>query len=332
MNYNNEICQGCGEKLSDSDDIVVCPECGTPQHRKCYQKENKCVNEHLHSEGYEWKPRHDQPENAPVSGERNGRPCSFCGHVNPDDAIGCENCGQPFEVMGRLIFTPNKDESENSDEGNVSYGAHFVSGETCGISNRDLGVYIRTSVDAYKEKFEKIEKKKPTFNFGAFIFGYIWYFFRKMYKQGFAFLLLTVCLTIGFYNPINEVYDSLSATMEPIQQQLQQVQSGEIKQSDIDEDAILAEMQSQLEGCAPVLIVFLSCRLLLNLAAALLADRSYRKKCIGEIKDINTRCATDDRARLGELLRLGGTSFTFAVGGYFLQSIIVSIITGVILK
>ncbi|MGN1348511.1 MAG: RING finger protein, partial [Acutalibacteraceae bacterium] len=34
MNYNNEICNGCGRKFSEGDDIVTCPECGTPQHRE----------------------------------------------------------------------------------------------------------------------------------------------------------------------------------------------------------------------------------------------------------------------------------------------------------
>ena len=58
MKYTNEICQGCGRKFTDEDDIVTCPECGTPQHRECWLKEHKCVNEHLHGEDFEWRPKH----------------------------------------------------------------------------------------------------------------------------------------------------------------------------------------------------------------------------------------------------------------------------------
>ena len=55
MKYTGNICDGCGLPFSDEDDVVVCPECGTPQHRECYEKENKCVCSHLHTEDYTWK-------------------------------------------------------------------------------------------------------------------------------------------------------------------------------------------------------------------------------------------------------------------------------------
>ena len=31
-------CEGCGEPLTLQDDIVVCPDCGAPYHRTCYEK------------------------------------------------------------------------------------------------------------------------------------------------------------------------------------------------------------------------------------------------------------------------------------------------------
>ena len=31
-------CEGCGEPLTLKDDIVVCPDCGAPYHRTCYEK------------------------------------------------------------------------------------------------------------------------------------------------------------------------------------------------------------------------------------------------------------------------------------------------------
>ena len=31
--YNNCVCPVCKKQFEDGDDIVVCPECGTPHHR-----------------------------------------------------------------------------------------------------------------------------------------------------------------------------------------------------------------------------------------------------------------------------------------------------------
>ena len=30
-------CEGCGRPLALTDDIVVCPDCGAPYHRECYE-------------------------------------------------------------------------------------------------------------------------------------------------------------------------------------------------------------------------------------------------------------------------------------------------------
>ena len=42
-------CEGCGEPLTLKDDIVVCPDCGAPYHRTCYEKLGRCI----HSPGAE---------------------------------------------------------------------------------------------------------------------------------------------------------------------------------------------------------------------------------------------------------------------------------------
>ena len=47
-------CFGCHQKLQEDDDIVVCPECGTPYHRACWQKTGHCLNAPLHASGKSW--------------------------------------------------------------------------------------------------------------------------------------------------------------------------------------------------------------------------------------------------------------------------------------
>ena len=38
MRYTGETCPVCNKVFQEDDDIVVCPDCGTPHHRKCYLK------------------------------------------------------------------------------------------------------------------------------------------------------------------------------------------------------------------------------------------------------------------------------------------------------
>ena len=37
-------CEGCGKPLTLQDDIVVCPDCGAPYHRVCYEKLGQCIH------------------------------------------------------------------------------------------------------------------------------------------------------------------------------------------------------------------------------------------------------------------------------------------------
>ncbi len=48
-------CEGCGRAAHPQDDIVVCPDCGAPYHRDCYEKLGRCIHTPAHGAGYEWK-------------------------------------------------------------------------------------------------------------------------------------------------------------------------------------------------------------------------------------------------------------------------------------
>ena len=53
QNFLGNPCPYCGKNFESGDDIVVCPECGTPHHRDCYKEHSACANEEKHSEAFE---------------------------------------------------------------------------------------------------------------------------------------------------------------------------------------------------------------------------------------------------------------------------------------
>lgn len=55
MNFIGEKCVLCGKVFEEGDDVVVCPECGSPHHRECYKKHNRCANLYMHETGQKWK-------------------------------------------------------------------------------------------------------------------------------------------------------------------------------------------------------------------------------------------------------------------------------------
>lgn len=137
MKYTSSLCDGCGLPLREDDDVVVCPECGTPQHRECYKKENRCVNEYRHSEKYEWQsgpvsaPNHSHAEEA----TEKMLPCPSCGHLNPKQAKHCENCSMKLIVFGMNLAEASEQQKEfDTPKDDVSdYEAPFTLGQGDGF-------------------------------------------------------------------------------------------------------------------------------------------------------------------------------------------------------
>ncbi|MDR0914790.1 MAG: DUF2628 domain-containing protein [Oscillospiraceae bacterium] len=121
MDYTDLKCEACGKIFEQDDDIVVCPDCGTPQHRECYEANNACVFESKHKDGFVYE---DFLREKVRSGELNWSFCNKCGTPNRPNAAECQKCGrkmsnpaapqgQPF-VYGRPTV-PNDNKNANED-------------------------------------------------------------------------------------------------------------------------------------------------------------------------------------------------------------------------
>lgn len=138
MNYIGNTCDGCFKAFGSDDDIVVCPECGTPQHRECYEKNNCCVNSDKHEQGFVWRPTVENREAPAVTVENIS--CPNCGALNPKGSTACRNCNMKFTLFGMNVVDAMHEEEKKSmnQNGNIpSYDSPFTLGEGEGFENTD---------------------------------------------------------------------------------------------------------------------------------------------------------------------------------------------------
>lgn len=370
MRYENEICQGCGKIMHEGEDIVVCPECGTPQHRECYNAEHKCVNEHLHEDGFVWRAKHQEEiadKTPEAKTEEETFICPFCQHKNPVGAKECDNCGQPFELFGKSILPSGKrnygagdddfqyvykppfkvdepeikenayraplGDGEGEGEGFI-FNGYQLRGEIDGIQNKDMVLYLRTSVPKYHEKFRKIQKGKRTFNWAAFFFMPYWFFYRKLVKPGIIFMSLTLLLSVLFYNPVNEYMNLMtefasqmtsteatggeaSAQTDPTAQQTQAT------------EAVL----EKAEELMPQLLAYAALTVLLRIIAGFIADGMYKKKAIADIREINEGLSggiNEQQEKYLAYTKKGGTSIGYTAIAYGAEYLIAMLSAGII--
>lgn len=148
MRYSGNICDGCKEPLLEGEDIVVCPECATPQHRHCYDKAGECVNSHLHGTDFIWQGTVSENTSAEtstlVNQEKKGGEltCPNCQHTNPPGSEVCRNCGMKFTMFG-INVVENLQQQQKEDgiapEKNDSmpfYKPPFTVGDGEGFDNQ----------------------------------------------------------------------------------------------------------------------------------------------------------------------------------------------------
>lgn len=122
MRYTGNLCDGCNKPLLEDEDIVVCPECATPQHRHCYDKEGKCVNAHLHGTDFIWQGTVSENTSAESSTLVNQKEkgeeliCPNCHHSNPPGTDVCRGCGMKFTMFGINVVETLKQQEEQSTE------------------------------------------------------------------------------------------------------------------------------------------------------------------------------------------------------------------------
>ena len=83
--FENKLCPVCRRPFTENDDIVVCPVCGTPHHRACYNEKGGCGVEEWHASGFVWEGHLPGEEPEPSNGQEEQSGVDFSKH---DDTEG----------------------------------------------------------------------------------------------------------------------------------------------------------------------------------------------------------------------------------------------------
>ena len=104
MDYIGEKCPVCEKIFTADDDIVVCPDCGTPHHRSCYAAEKKCANEEYHSTGRKWERMNET--------KIRFRICPVCRFTNSPDDRNCRRCGTEISDIRPVSENDQRERAE----------------------------------------------------------------------------------------------------------------------------------------------------------------------------------------------------------------------------
>lgn len=219
MDYTGIKCPVCEKPFTENDDIVVCPKCGAPYHRDCYNEKGECIFTELHETGAAWLPP-EAPKAPDVSSEIKDKECPSCGALNAHSAMFCNFCGS--SLTGEPHRHRNADHTEHHHEqnnpnpyGQPMHGVYhgfgampFVMDPMGGVnpmepiaenvSYGEVSKVVQQNTGYYMSVFQVINRYKRTkFNFTAFLFSGGWLLYRKQYKSGILVTLIMFLLYIA---------------------------------------------------------------------------------------------------------------------------------------
>ncbi len=192
-NYISHICPACNTVFNEKDDIVVCPVCGTPHHRHCYNDLGHCVFEEKHDDGFQWEAG---PSAVPGDGSIVAVGNAVCSHCGAENNAGDNYCCR----CGRSLLPNNTSDGShgsgyntgNNSESSFNYGGFAPNDEIAGHKISELAAYVGPSSHYYIPRFLRFNSIPllPGFSVSAFFFGPFYFFYRKLYSLGMIQIIL----------------------------------------------------------------------------------------------------------------------------------------------
>lgn len=181
--YENQPCIVCGERFKAADDIVTCPECGTPYHRACWMQSGKCINQELHESGVSWVAQRKEKEHRQRQEER------FAEELEQAEAR--ERGDSPSMINGSLYDGVRMDPNDPC----IGLNPEESLGD---VTIREAAAFIRTNNFYYLPLFRLMKRtgKKITVNLLSLLFPQFYFANRKMWGYALLAVLLNTVLGI----------------------------------------------------------------------------------------------------------------------------------------
>ena len=294
MDYKGVECPVCKNRFTENDDIVVCPDCGTPHHRACWATVSHCANEDRHKDGFLF----ENPTRKKLE-----------------------------EVAGQIFDIPQKQEENKSGESQPVIQAPVLGGlgqmgidfggkpEIAGIPVEEAMAFVGNDTSSSKLLFKMalIDRfKSPRMNFVTLLFPYLWFFYRKMYKTGMLVIALLLVVTAVFTNGNTLKYSYDTAMLE-----VQRMQ-GKISFEEYNAAALeLAEKgtgNSYYYDLAPQIGL-----IAIRVIFAILANKLYLEHMKKQVMKTREECSSMDEY-MAALRRKGGKSAGAAVLSVFIYA------------
>lgn len=321
MNYLNENCPACGQQFTAQDDVVVCPDCGAPHHRACWNEKGACAFADAHRDGFAWQaaPARQEPEPQAAEG---GVRCPRCGEPCSADTLVCPTCGNRFGAIpegaayafNEDFFMRGVDAQPNADLG--------------GITAKEAAIFVQQRAGTYVRKFQKQKEKdkKVGWNWAAFLFSPFWFFYRKTYKAGALFMGIWMVLCVFLSVPMARVENQ---TMQVVTQYLtidETTTPETLSQELAGLDAAAQQaVQQALSRSGAAMLLFAAALFVPNFFAAMFADSLYKKKVLKDVQSMRDFSQNEQTFKM-LALRRGGVSVFGLLGCYFLLSVFLNVV------
>jgi hypothetical protein len=320
IDYTGLKCPVCEQPFTQSDDIVVCPECGAPHHRDCYLKIGHCAFEDKHGTDEDWSHQeHEREKERP-------KECPRCHAMNEEEALFCKECGQSLHYYSKTVgeqpknpgtppqnqryqppppgWTPFPGATPQNGYPNAvtpldPLGGVQPSEDFDGVSAQELAKVVQGSTRYYLPVFSRIKNfGRSRFNFAAFFFSGGFFLFRKMYLPGSIFIAIKAALVVG-----NILLQNLF--IQPLMHTLFPNLSGSVSIYQANQMAPLILNQGGWTVFLFLLPFLLSAaEFALGIVLGIKANKIYYKHCIRTVKQAKAEAAGE--AELDAALRKKG--------------------------
>lgn len=314
-------CPYCLKPFEEGDDVVVCPECGTPGHRSCWKEKGHCFNESKHAGGYVWEiPYSAEREAAEQKAREEEAARRQARTFGNGQGQGTDNRpdGMPFDnEYGNYASYTTGDHGEMRPTMRV-IGPEEMLGD---FRVREYGDVIQKNKNRYIPKFFIMEntKRNVVGNFAAFLVPTLWSAYRRMYGLAILLVLAQFIVPLVALDSVVEYYsEAATLAREYVLTNAQ------------DEEAAEAAMGTLMEKMPqPPLALQINHYVILaiHVLMGIFANTLYKKRCEQLLTKAKTIENKEEQALF--IKRRGGTSvisaILFAAILYTLLNLIVSV-------